>query len=468
MGIPLLNRVRVNVTTLGTGTMTLGSAFAANCLTMQEAGAVDGTPYPYVVVEGNDFEMGTGTPGSSGTTFTRTVRHSKIAGVHSTSAKMSLLGNAVFAIDIAAEDYATFLLTSDADNYVRADTAQTRNAAQRAQARANAGAAINQLLNVSFAISASAGALTIALKDAAGNDATAATPIALSFRNPSLIASPNVPSVLEVAAAGSVVVPSTSSCGFSSATAGRLWITGWNDGGTFRLGVFNACDGVNVFALPESGVASSLQVVAAGNSAGVHYTAGAAVTAKAFRILGYVDWTSSGVATAGTWTTTNLYSIVTFGPGIKKPGDIVQYFSKLSGATDSTGASIPFDTTIPQIGEGKQFVAQAMIPSSAANILDIDVAAQISGSAANALTIAMFNGAANAFASATGIPVGADYVSRLCTSYQGLVGSLAGVSTTFSLRFGIPSGVGYINSRSDGINLGGTYNSGFKIREIMG
>ncbi|MBR1198817.1 hypothetical protein JQ574_22735 [Bradyrhizobium sp. AUGA SZCCT0158] len=255
------------------------------------------------------------------------------------------------------------------------DGAQALSAARRAQVRANLGAAIDELQNVSFAVTASAGALTIALKDADGNDPTATTPIALSFRNSSLTASPNTPTTLEIPVGVSVVVPSTSTCGFISATAGRLWITGWNDGGTFRLGVFNASTTTRIFSLNEHGIGSSLQAVAAGNSAGQHYTSGAAVTNKAFRILGYVDWNSSGVATAGTWTTTNLNSIVTFGPGIKKPGDVVQAAFVISngGASGSTSFVDVPGTSI------------SFTPTNAANIMKVEAAfnAQITNSAGN-------------------------------------------------------------------------------------
>lgn len=229
---------------------------------------------------------------------------------------------------------------------------------------------IAELQNISFAISAAAGALTIALKDAYGNDPSVSSPVALSFRNVSLTASPNVPITLEVVAATSVVVPSTSTLGTTSARACRLWIIGWNDGATFRLGVFNACDGSNIFPLVESGLGSSLQVVAAGNAAGQHYTAGAAVTSKAFRILGYIEWNSSGVATAGTWTTTNLGIIQTFGPGVRKPGESVQKIT-FTSTTGSTSSSSTFTASS---------LTKAITPTSAANLIRaVAVAPGLSG-----------------------------------------------------------------------------------------
>ena len=97
--------------------------------------------------------------------------------------------------------------------------------------------------------------------------------------------------------------------------------------------MFNASSATGISPLAESGVATSLAVGAGLGNVGTHYTSGGAVTSKAFRVLGYIDWTASGVATPGTWTTTNLNSIQVFGPGIKLPGDVVQ---AVRGTTTTT------------------------------------------------------------------------------------------------------------------------------------
>jgi hypothetical protein len=275
---------------------------------------------------------------------------------------MRTVGVATFDV---APVFTVPLGSANALNAVSYGGAQSLTDAQRAQSRANVGAALNDDANVSFAVSAASGALTIALKDAAGNDPTSSTPVSLLFRSSTLTT--GTQSVLEVTAATSVVVPSTSTLGTTSAVACRLWIIGWNDGGTFRLGVFNASNPTTIFPLVEAGVSSSLQVVAAGNAAGQHYTAGAAVTSKAFRILGYVDWNSSGVVTAGTWTTTNLNSIQTFGPGIKKPGDIVQEVT-FSSATGTAGTSSTFTASA---------LTKATTPTSAANLIQASAGLQI-------------------------------------------------------------------------------------------
>jgi hypothetical protein len=98
----LYNRARVTTATTGTGTITLGAAFAGY-FTFAEAGVQDADVVPYCIEDGNDFEIGTGTYTASGTTLTRTVTESKIGGVAGTSA-INLSGSATVFITARAED----------------------------------------------------------------------------------------------------------------------------------------------------------------------------------------------------------------------------------------------------------------------------------------------------------------------------------------------------------------------------
>jgi hypothetical protein len=102
----LLNRARMTTATTGTGAVTLGSA-VASYFSFAEAGAVNATAYSYVIEEGDDFEIGSGTYTSSGTTLSRdTVTASKIGGTAGTS-KMNLAGNAQIFITGRAQDIIT-------------------------------------------------------------------------------------------------------------------------------------------------------------------------------------------------------------------------------------------------------------------------------------------------------------------------------------------------------------------------
>jgi len=87
------NRVWMTTATAGTGTITLGSA-KAGYLTFAEGGVANADTVTYVLIDGNDFEIGTGTYTSSGTTMSRdTVTVSKISGTAGTT-KLTLSGSA--------------------------------------------------------------------------------------------------------------------------------------------------------------------------------------------------------------------------------------------------------------------------------------------------------------------------------------------------------------------------------------
>lgn len=101
--VKLFDLVKVNTSTTGTGTITFGPAFSDAFFTPTEAGASDGDSVSYVLVEGDDVEIGTGVIGASVTTITRTVLKSKIGGAAGTT-KMTLGGTAWLAFTALDRD----------------------------------------------------------------------------------------------------------------------------------------------------------------------------------------------------------------------------------------------------------------------------------------------------------------------------------------------------------------------------
>jgi hypothetical protein len=212
----------------------------------------------------------------------------------------------------------------------------------------------------------------------------------------------------------------------------------------------------------------STAAIAAAPSAAVYYSTTARASV-AFRILGYVEY-SSGLATAGVYISAPTLTQV-FGPGVSKPGDIVQRVHAPTGAYVSGTTTIPADDTIPQITEGVLMLTASITPAAAVNVLGVDAslvsandtigvalvmtAALFRDSTADAVAVTKgYNGAANNF----DMPLRLGYQTR----------ANATSPTTFSARLGVSAaGTVSINGRGGFRLFGGVANSFIDITEVM-
>jgi hypothetical protein len=159
-----------------------------------------------------------------------------------------------------------------------------------------AGNIFGAAINVGLDASVSGNALTISLKGANGSDPSSTNPVLIPFRNATLTT--GTPEWLSVTAATSIVISSGSTLGTANNVAFKFWVVGFNDGGTFRLGVINPSA---TTVLGADVIASSTAEGGAGAADAIDtFYTGTAVTSKAYCILGYVEY-SSGLATAGTY-----------------------------------------------------------------------------------------------------------------------------------------------------------------------
>lgn len=94
------NRAKMTTATTGTGTVTLGSA-SVGFQTFADAGVADSDVVQYVIEEGSNFEIGTGTYTSSGTTLTRTPTESS----ESDNSAITLSGTATVSVTAIDDDY---------------------------------------------------------------------------------------------------------------------------------------------------------------------------------------------------------------------------------------------------------------------------------------------------------------------------------------------------------------------------
>ena len=322
------------------------------------------------------------------------------------------------------------------------------------------------MINGTIVPSVGASALTVALKTLLGADPSAADPVYAIFRN----ATPATGdyTVLTITAATSLVISSGSSMGVAANnTAFKLWLTGFNDAGTFRLGLINCLSGADIFPLDAWGIASSTAEGGAGAAdvAQIFYT-GVAVASKAYVPLAYMTW-ETGLAAAGTWsagpTRTQL-----FGYGVPLPGTIIRTASSFSGAVATGTTLIPNDDTVPQSTEGDQYLSQAITPQSAANRLRITSQLELGNSAANEwLTTALFQDAiANALAATVGFQATATAAIQVSLTYEMLAGLT--VSTTFKIRGGGNiAGTATFNGTGGGRLYGGSASSFLRVEEIV-
>jgi hypothetical protein len=98
--VVLVNRAKVGTATTGTtGTITLGSA-ESGYQTFADAGVTDGQVVRYVIEDGTDWEIGSGTYTASGTTLSRTVIESS-----NSDAAINLSGSAVVYVSATDADF---------------------------------------------------------------------------------------------------------------------------------------------------------------------------------------------------------------------------------------------------------------------------------------------------------------------------------------------------------------------------
>jgi hypothetical protein len=97
--VKLVNRAKMTTTTVGTGTLTLGTA-SNGYQSFAAAGVLNGDEVRYVIEDGVNWEIGSGIYTASGTTLTRNVTESS-----NSNSALNLSGNAEVFVSAVAEDF---------------------------------------------------------------------------------------------------------------------------------------------------------------------------------------------------------------------------------------------------------------------------------------------------------------------------------------------------------------------------
>lgn len=245
-----------------------------------------------------------------------------------------------------------------------------------------ANSALSFNLPTNFQLNATVGSnnLTVAVKGNNGSDPSSTNPVIVPFRDVTIASGD--PVFLSITAALSFTVNSGNTMGCLSATMCRLWVYLFNNGGSPALCLYNALsfDGTaghaaSVSAPAEFALNSSQAGTSGGSSTQLIYCNVSSVTARSFRIVGYIEIQET---VAGTWATGPTY-VQLFGPGIPKPGETIRVLQAAVGST-----------------------SQAITPTSAANPVRFSASATASNGGSGFGTTAFLRGATTLLTRQTG------------------------------------------------------------------
>jgi hypothetical protein len=310
------------------------------------------------------------------------------------------------------------------------------------------------------------GALRIAIKTAAGSDPSVDNPVFVAFRNP-VIATGNY-IVRQINSALSLTISPGSTLGATASVAFRVWILVIDDSGVVKIGALVATTPNLSVTLDESFLVTPTVEGGAGgaDSAGIIY-ASTTITSKAFRIAGYMTW-SAGLSTPGIWVNPDIIQM--FGPGIKKPGEIVTTTDNFTFSGLVSTTQFISDNTIPQISEGAQYFVIPKLAASPANVIEHDALLQVATNAISITIAAIFRDAGPdammaTWAASPSLTSGLDIV-QLRIAHVHIMNSASVVS--FTLRIG-PDRAATItlNGALGSPFLGGSLRSNYKITERM-
>lgn len=317
------------------------------------------------------------------------------------------------------------------------------------------------MLNGVITSSVAGNAVTFALTGLDGNAPSSAEPVYVAFRNSTATNGNYV--VRTITAAATLTLSSGVTLGTANGVPFRIWIVAVDTGTGIQLGAVNTLSGVNIMALQDN---SLYTTSTPGNSAQTIYTT-SGLSSEPVRLLGYFDW-ASGLVTAGTWASDATYKQL-FGPGVPRPGDVVQIVRTDSGAVATGTTILPYDNSIPQITEGDQYLSQAITPTASPNILAVNSTIVGAVNAANLTwTTALFRDAtANALAA---VPVwnGGNVSQAIPGALDWKTQAASISSTTLRVRAGPNNTATFTLNGGGGTRLlGGVMNSFIQVQELM-
>lgn len=227
--------------------------------------------------------------------------------------------------------------------------------------------------------------LTISLVANTGTAASATTPMLIPFR--SATSTTGLLNWAAITGTANLTTIIGASFGVSTSVPFRLWVGAFYSNATTIIpALMNCSNSVTIFPLSQNGSASSIGITATASSPGVFYS-NATATNAAFTIIGYIEY-ASGISVPGTYSSLPT-SIQLLGPGIKKPGEIVQVvapnLSTVAPTTLTTGLT-------------SSVISASITPTSAVNLVQFSAAHSVLTSTGTSIvTTQMYRGASTTF-----------------------------------------------------------------------
>jgi len=306
-------------------------------------------------------------------------------------------------------------------------------------------------VNMGLSANAAGSNLTINLTTAVGATPSATNPVLIPFRN-----NANLGTVIwtGVTSALSLVIPSGATLGTSNNVPFRIWLFALQVGGVPQIAAVVCSNSTTIFpcASFESTILTTTTITGLATSAGVLYsTTGGA---GSVRIIGYCDF-ASGLATVGAWASA-CTTLQLFGPGIKKPGDVVQEVAP-AGISTTTSLQNVFTQTA---------ITASITPSSAVNLIEVEADVPFSLNANSVCSIELSRGAGpTVFGSAGSIGGGAVSLGGSMFRVSGFDAPGVATSTSYFV-YGLASSN---NACVTNNTVGGNATKGaIRLKEIMG
>lgn len=282
------------------------------------------------------------------------------------------------------------------------------------------GPCVNLQLNASVA----SNLLTVSFVAAdVATNASINHPILCSFRDTTI--ANGDPQWIAITSALSINTNATgATLGSLNSTPFRFWITAFDNSGTVVPALINASvptPTAKVFPLDEASPQSTTAISNAATSAGVYYTPnGTTLSSKPFRILGYLEY-ASGLTTAGTYAS-GPTKIQLFGPGIKKPGDVIQTVTAADSTSVNSSGSTPTATNL----------TAAITPTSAVDLIFATASGSLNSTTGGVLNARLYRGSTVPFGSDPGTSTSTPNYAFPCTVI-GLDGPGSASSTNYTV-----------------------------------